>query len=482
MKIPRIVISGPRGGSGKTLLSLAIVAYLNFKKHMKVITFKKGPDYIDAGWLALASGNPCYNLDSFIIPEDRLLRSFLIHSTGDISVIEGNRGLFDGMDVEGTHSTARLSKLLKSPVILILDCTKVTRTTAAIVLGLMSFDKDVAIKGVVLNNVSGNRHEKLLRESIEKYCSVPVVGAIPRLSLKSEMELPERHMGLIPPEEHHRKESVIELALRIAEEYLEMGAILDIARQAPELSALDVNHESVSEGMSIMVNDDRFSIKPGSIRIGIVRDSAFQFYYEENFEELRNLGAELVEVNALKDPVLLEIDCLYIGGGFPETNAIGLSENKGFMKSLKDAIEDGLPVYAECGGMMYLGREIIYNGRSYPMAHVLPVSFEVTKKPVAHGYTIAEVTGENPFYKKGTILRGHEFHYSRPFDIGDMKFAFTMKRGDGIINKKDGIVYKNVLATYTHVHVYGNGQWAEGLIKKAIEFRRRTDAKDTHSC
>jgi len=461
-KIPRLLISGLRGGSGKTLTTLAIISYLNIKKGLRVVPFKKGPDYIDAGWLAFGAGTPCYNLDSFIIPEEGLIKNFLKHSKGDISVIEGNRGLYDGMDVEGTYSTARLSKLLDTPVILIIDCTKVTRTAAAFVLGAREFDRELKIEGVVLNQVSGKRHESVIRDSIERYCSLPVVGAIPRLDVE---ELPERHMGLLPWHEHSHRQRVIELALSIAERYLDIDSLLKIAE----------NHSEINIPGNLLDNEGK-SVTPGygsSIRVGIVKDSAFQFYYEENLEELRNLGAELVEINALQDRELPAVNCLYIGGGFPETNAIGLSENREFMESLRIAIEEGLPVYAECGGMMYLGREIIFKDKRYPMAGVIPVSFYMEERPVSHGYTVVEVTEENPFYPIGTVLRGHEFHYSRPVNIGELRLSFTMKRGDGIINKKDGICYKNLLATYTHVHAYGAKEWAEGLIKRGARWRER---------
>ncbi len=466
MTVPGLIISGLRGGSGKTILSLSIISYLNIKKGLRVIPFKKGPDYIDAGWLSLVAGNPCYNLDSYLIPPERLVESFILHSTGDISIVEGNRGIHDGMDSEGTHSTARLSKLLGLPVILIIDCTKTTRTAAALVLGAMNLDRDVRIGAVVLNQVFGKRHESVIRQSIERYCGVPVVGAIPRLSYQ---ELPERHMGLIPAHEHSEKQRVIDLSLKIAEQYLDMEAILklggDIVRKSEE-----------GNGRTFSRPDFSNPAPSGPVKIGIVKDPAFQFYYEENLEELKNRGAELIEINALTDSGLPEIDCLYIGGGFPETNAIGLSKNLEFMNSLRLAIEKGLPVYAECGGMMYLGREIIYNNKAYPMTGIIPLSFVMNDRPVSHGYTLLEVTGPNPFYPQGLMIRGHEFHYSRPVSPGDLRFSFTMKRGDGIMNKMDGICYKNLLATYTHVHAYGTPEWAEGLIKKAIEYRRLKDA------
>ena len=212
------------------------------------------------------------------------------------------------------------------------------------------------------------------------------------------------------------------------------------------------------------------------VRIGIIRDSAFQFYYPENFEELEKRGAELVEISAMQERELPDIDALYIGGGFPETNAIALAKNTAFKKSLRNAVEGGLPVYAECGGLMYLGKALLLGNKTYPMSGIFPLTFCLEKKPQAHGYTILEITGENPFYTKGTVLRGHEFHYSRVIDR-EMKdgthFSFLMKRGQGIIDKMDGLCYKNVLATYTHLHALGSPEWADGLVKQAYSYKKK---------
>ncbi|MBI5639955.1 MAG: cobyrinic acid a,c-diamide synthase, partial [Nitrospirae bacterium] len=212
------------------------------------------------------------------------------------------------------------------------------------------------------------------------------------------------------------------------------------------------------------------------IRVGIVRDSAFQFYYPENFEELQRRGASLIEISAMKEKKLPALDALYIGGGFPETHAIALARNKTFRKSLQEAVESGLPVYAECGGLMYLGEAIILDRRKYPMTGIFPVTFSLERRPQAHGYTVIDVTAQNPFYERGSVLKGHEFHYSRVVDIGKkkgMKFAFSVRRGQGIVDKRDGICYKNVLATYTHLHALGSPEWAEGLLVRAMAFHKK---------
>jgi cobyrinic acid a,c-diamide synthase len=455
---PRLVIAGVRGGSGKTTLSLGIIAALRSRKGLKVIPFKKGPDFIDAGWMSVAAKNPCYNLDPFLISKEKVLNSFTLHFTGDIAIIEGNRGLYDGMDAEGSYSTAELSKLLKSPVILIVDCTKMTRTAAAVVLGCMNLDRNVEIKAVVLNQVAGSRHESVVRSSIEKYCSLPVLGAIPRLN---SGEFPERHMGLIPHQEHHDTGNALSFVEDIANKYLDLDRILSIAMEAEPIN----NRHELPMAHSLS----------SAVRIGVIRDSAFQFYYPENIEELEKNGAEIVEINALEDKNLPDIDALYIGGGFPETNAITLAENKDFRSSVRSAAEKGLPIYAECGGLMFLGDSIVIDDKKYPMAGIFPIIFEMKKKPQAHGYTIVEVEKENPFYPVGTVLHGHEFHYSAVASISENGSAFTafrMKRGHGIKNKMDGICYKSVFATYTHIHALGATEWVNGLINKAKEFKR----------
>jgi len=456
---PRLVIAGVRGGSGKTMLSLAIIAGLRSQRGLKVVPFKKGPDYIDAGWLSVSAQRPCYNLDPFFLSGEMIINSFVSHARGDVAVIEGNRGLHDGMDAVGSYSTAELSKLLRSPVVLIIDCSKMTRTAAAVVLGCMHLDKEVAIKGVVLNQVAGERHESVVRESINKYCSLPVLGVIPRLAAG---DIPERHMGLIPYQEHPDTVKVIALAEEIAAKYLNIDAIAKIAMSAEPLNTPEIG--SLRSGG-----------QEGIVKIGVVRDSAFQFYYPENLEELEKGGAEIVDINALTDDRLPDIDALYIGGGFPETNALQLAGNTGFRNSIRHMAERGLPIYAECGGLMFLGESISIEGEKYPMAGVFPITFDMKKKPQAHGYTIAEIDRPNPFYPLGTLLHGHEFHYSAVAGIAEEALrysAFSMQRGKGIRDKRDGICYNNVLGTYTHIHALGSPEWASGLINCAKKYKK----------
>ncbi len=469
MKCSKIVISALRGGSGKTLLSIGIIAALRKKKY-SVAPFKKGPDYIDTGWLALSAGRPCYNLDTFLIPEDEILNSFLLHtSSDDIAVIEGNRGLYDSIHIQGDTSTAELAKLLKAPVVLCLDCTKTTRTMAAVLLGLMQFDPGVNIQGVILNRVAGARHEQILTKSIEHHCGIPVLGVLPKL--KEEI-FPERHMGLVPTPEHTWAKESIEKTARIASSCLDLDAITKIAANAGG----DIEPPYPSGKTPHVQKVDPVFFKDTALpKIGIIKDSAFQFYYPENIEALVRAGAEILFISPLADETIPPVDALYIGGGFPETHAIALAKNTKFKSQLKALADNGLPIYAECGGLMYLGKAMVLQDKTYPMAGVLPVVFGLFKKPQGHGYTIVSVEKENPFFTVGTKFKGHEFHYSKVLQWhgNDDNLVFSMKRGAGFLGGKDGVCYKNVLATYTHVHSLGFSAWSESMVKNAALYKSK---------
>ena len=494
MEFPRIIIAALRGGSGKTVLSIAItVALINRGK--TVAPFKKGPDYIDAGWLALAAGHSCYNLDSFLLTPADNLNSFLRHSIDyDLSVIEGNRGLYDGIDLEGSTSTAELAKLLRCPVLLCVDSTKMTRTMAAVVSGCIQFDPAVMVKGVILNRVANARHEKKLRESVEYYCGVPVLGAIPKLA---DQHFPERHLGLVPTVEHQWAKDSIAAIAKIGESHLDLEAIVEIAQNAPafgtedrEQRTEDRRQKTEARGQKAegggQRREDRglkadhrgenseIEVRQPVVRIGVIKDSAFQFYYPENIEALADAGAEIVFISPLIHQELPELDALYIGGGFPETHARQLAGNQKFNAQLKALADEGFPIYAECGGLMYLGEHLVMEGQSHPMVGILPVSFDFYKRPQGHGYTVVRVVAENPYYDVGSEIRGHEFHYSRVSKLkhGNCDLVFRMERGEGIEKDRDGIVYKNVLATYTHVHALGTPQWARALVRNAIRFRK----------
>ncbi len=466
MNAPRVLVAGLRGGSGKTIISLGLTGA--WRKGGRVVApFKKGPDYIDAAWLTAAAARPCRNLDLFMHSPDTIIDSFLASSgSADISVIEGNRGLFDGMDVAGSCSTAELAKLLKAPVILVVDCSKVTRTVAAMILGCQRLDPEVSLAGVILNRIAGPRHRRVLEESITAVCGIPVVGAVPRLP---EESFPERHLGLVPPPEHQGEEISLDNTVAMAEEHLDLEAIRSLADQAPPLegttttTTVQVAPVGVNEGV-----ESRADMTP-PIRIGVFRDAAFQFYYPENLEALQREGAELVELSPITEKALPEVDALYLGGGFPETLAPALAGNDSFKESLRKQVEAGLPVYAECGGAVYLGRTLSYEGNEYPMAGILPVDFTFSTRPRGHGYVELETVSENLFFAMGETLRGHEFHYTgvEQESYNGLSFAFRVLRGHGFDGERDGLCHRNVLAAYTHLHALGTPTWAPALVRAA---------------
>jgi cobyrinic acid a,c-diamide synthase len=464
---PRITIGALKGGSGKTILSLGLIAAWRGKGR-QIAPFKKGPDFIDASWLTFAAARPCYNLDPFMMNNEQIVQSFVSHSgDADLSLIEGNRGVFDGLDLEGRCSTAELAKLLKTPVILIVDVTMVTRTVAAVIKGCQAFDPNLNVAGVILNRVAGSRQEALITNAIETYCDTIVVGSVPKLQ---DTVFPERHMGLVPYQEREHAEKAISWTRETMEKYLQLDAIWGIANEAKDI---EINFQSQASRSKVKTDTD-------SPQIGVVRDKAFWFYYPENLEQLERMGARLVEIDAISQQGLPPLDALYIGGGFPEIQAQALSDNRAFRNALREEIEKGLPVYAECGGFMYLGKSLVVDGKTYPMVGAIPLAFVLKKRPQGHGYTVLEVSEANPYYRLGEILKGHEFHYSKPvFTGGDnMDFVFKVCRGHGVDGEREGLCKKNVLATFTHIHAAGNPKWAKGLFKVASEHRRSDGRKN----
>ena len=471
---PRLVVAGLSGGSGKTIVSLGLLLTAR-GRGLPVRAFKKGPDYIDTAWLGWATGGPVRNLDTFLMGFEDAVASFTLHALpGGLNLIEGNRGLYDGSDARGTHSTAELAKALRAPVVLVLDATKVTRTLAAMVLGCQRLDPGVNIVGVILNQVSGPRHEQVLREAVEATCEIPVLGAIPRTS--KDTLIPERHLGLVVPEEYSGTKSLRATLETLFEGRLEFEKLWKLSSLAPELGASEWG--SGACGAAALRQPD---LKGGSsaaalqgkgLKIGYLRDSAFTFYYPENLELLSAAGAELVAISALSAVALPEdIDALYIGGGFPETHGEALSANKPFLSSLWRAVDGGLPVYAECAGLMLLARAIVWRGEKHSMAGVLPFEVEVCAKPQGHGYTELFVDTLNPFFPRGLILRGHEFHYSRILPgAGLPGTACAVRRGVGCYHGRDGVIVGNSWASYTHLHGLATPEWAEGLLNAARHF------------
>ena len=463
--LPRLVIAAPHGRAGKTTLTLGLLRALS-RQGLKVRPFKKGPDYIDPSWLAAAAAAPCYNLDAYLMEPEQIRRSVAQAAAGcSMSIIEGAMGLFDGLDLAGSSSTAEIAKLTETPVILVLDATRMTRSAAAIVMGCQHFDPAVKIGGVILNKVAQSRHERMLREAIEHFCGVPVVGAIPK---DAGITIPDRHLGLVTNAETVASERILEYLADVVAAHVDLAQVQALATKAPPLSV-------VRPGRSPRAGK---SSQPHRVTIGVIRDEVFSFYYPENLEALARLGAELKVIDSLRDPGLpADLAALYIGGGFPEVFAAGLEQNSSLRREIKEAVEGGLPVYAECGGLMYLGRSLEVGGESYAMVGALPLDTVMEARPMAHGYTLMRSLPGNSWLAPGTAVKGHEFHNSRLINLApEIHYAYAVERGYGVDGSHDGIVYKGVCAAYNHLHVYSCPEWAATLVEKATAYQAARQA------
>jgi cobyrinic acid a,c-diamide synthase len=362
-------------------------------------------------------------------------------------------GLYDGLSSADWGTTAHIACLLNVPIILVVNTARMTSSIAAMVMGYQQFQPDVCIAGVILNNVSGSRHERKLRAAVEHYCRIPVIGSIPR---DPDLTISERHLGLIPFPESQEARSMVERIGRKLEPYFDFDGIVDIARR------YEAKFESPPTN---------FKSKTGLAKIGVFHDRVFNFYYPENLEALSRAGAELVFINSMRNR-LPEVDGLYIGGGFPEFFLEELEANRKLRRDIAEAVEDDLPVYAECAGLMYLCQRINWQGRWHEMVGAIPAEVGISKKPQGHGYVVAEVKEENPLFPVGLTVRGHEFHHSNLSNLDSPKFAYQIRRGRGVDGKGDGIVYKNVFAAYTHIHALGTPDWAEAFVALASRGRR----------
>ncbi len=458
-EIPRLVVAGLSGDSGKTIVTSCLLTALG-QAGLSVAVFKKGPDYIDAAWLSVISQTACRNLDTYLVDPEKSFQTFAVNAgAADIAIIEGNRGIFDGKDVRGTHSTAQLAKLLQAPVVLVVDATKATRTIAALVAGCQAFDPEVRYAGVVLNKVAGKRHLKIVTEAIEQYCHLPVLGALPKLGDDASL-IPGRHLGLTTPSEFGSENSLRSRLTEIAQNHLDIDRLIAAAKEAAPIEVPRIDRP----------------VKTKDVRIGYFKDSVFTFYYPENLEALRDQGAELVPVSSLEDSSLPELDALYIGGGFPETHAERLTKNRSLMDAVKGAAEDGLPIYAECGGLIYLSRSLTWQDKKYPMTGLFDIDLDMHAKPVGHGYTSLRVARANPFFEVGAEIRGHEFHYSGPvLEVPPSQCCLQVNTGVGLGNGCDGLTYNNCVACYTHLHADGFEAWAIALAEGARSFRRQRE-------
>jgi cobyrinic acid a,c-diamide synthase len=457
----RFLISATHKSSGKTTVSIGLCHALR-ERGLVVQAFKKGPDYIDPMWLTAATGRRCRNLDPYLSTAAEYRGAFRRHAAAaDVCVIEGNKGLYDGLALDGSNSNAAVAKALGLPVVLVIDARGMTRGIAPLILGYQAFDRGVRIAGVILNNLGGSRHEGKLRMVIEHYTDVRVLGAIqadPRLAIT------ERHLGLIPSNEaDHAAQRVAAIGSIVASQ-VDLDELLRVAADVPPLA---VPGDLVADPFPAAATSD--------LRIGVAQDRAFGFYYADDLDALRAAGASLVGVDTLADSQLPNVDGLFIGGGFPELFAAGLEANSALRTRIRAAIEAGLPVYAECGGLMYLARTLTYKGQTHRMVGALPGDVVMHDRPVGRGYVNLEETAGFPWGGQGTgagTVRAHEFHYSSIENLpADLRYAYTVKRGHGVDGRRDGIVVHNVLASYAHLRSAGGNDWAV----RFVDFVRRAD-------
>jgi cobyrinic acid a,c-diamide synthase len=450
----RLLISAAHKSSGKTTITLGLCAALA-ERGLRVQPFKKGPDYIDPMWLGAAAGRPCYNLDFNCMSHAEILSTLGQYTaTADISLIEGNKGLYDGLDLDGSNSNAALAKLTATPVVLVLDARGMTRGIAPLILGNQAFDPQVQIAGVILNQLGGSRHEAKLRAVIQHYTDVRVLGSVHR---NRELEITERHLGLIPSNEENSSLTRIGRIRELIRDQVDIGGLLSVCGKAPlDFEPLNAPQARV---------DSR-------VRIGIARDAAFGFYYPDDLQALEQAGAELVAINTLLDPDLPVIDGLFIGGGFPETHMEALEANASLRRRIRDAIADGLPVYAECGGLMYLSRTLRWKDKSCEMAAVIPGDIIMHERPQGRGYVRLCETPRLPWpdAQPHSEFSAHEFHYSSLENISEpLTFALDVRRGTGVDGKHDGIVINNLVASYCHMRDTQQHRWA----RRFVDFVRR---------
>ena len=455
----RLLLAATRKSSGKTIIATALAAILK-ARGLDPRPYKKGPDYIDPQWLSAAAGCACYNLDFNVQSDDEIIALVAAKSLPhSFSLIEANKGLYDGISVDGSDSNAALAKVLNCPVLLVIDCQGMTRGIAPLLAGYDNFDAEVFIGGVILNRVGGSRHQSKLVAAVERYTDIPVMGAVMQ---DQTLLLPERHLGLIPANESTAKSQFIETLAECIARQLDMEKIIELAAQAAQLPKVQ----------------DEYGKTKTDIRIGIFKDAAFGFYYQDDLEALERYGAELVFINSLSDAQLPLLDGLFIGGGFPETQADALVSNQSLRRAVAAAAEDGLPVYAECGGLMYLTRSIHWQGRRFEMCGVIDADTQMHDTPQGRGYTELIETDEMIWRRDENnptkTIYAHEFHYSRLVDIKrDYRTAYQISRGVGLGDGRDGIVYKNLLATYTHQRNVCGG-WAKCFSDFVREHKRES--------
>jgi cobyrinic acid a,c-diamide synthase len=438
-----LLVSGTASGVGKTTVALAIMAALR-RRGLVVQPFKCGPDFLDTGHHTRVSGRTARNLDTWMLSVEAN-RSVVRNAArgAEVLVAEGMMGLFDGKDGSTEiGSTAEIAKLLQLPVVLVVDAATSARSVAAVVLGFETFDRELPLAGVILNRVGGQGHYEMLRDAIEVYCNTKILGWLP---IDPAIAIPERHLGLhdaieLPANSH---EAAIDTLVAIAEKHIDLDSLLGLQ------CGLQMNEEELARTVNSDFND--------KVRIGVPADRAFSFYYEDNLDLLREQGAEIVRFSPLNDTSLpSDLDALYLGGGYPELHAKQLSSNRKMLEEVSAFAASGRPVYAECGGMIYLSEGLRVDGESYSMAGVLPLTMQMTDNLVQFGYVTVEFTEDCLLGRKGTVVRGHSFHYSRIASHDDVDTSYRVHYSMSGKSEMEGFRRGNVLASYIHLHFRAN--------------------------
>ncbi len=470
----RFMISAAHKSSGKTTLSVGLCGALH-ARGLSVQPFKKGPDYIDPIWLTQASGRACRNLDLYLMTPQEIGHTFQRFSRpAEVALVEGNKGLYDGLALDGSNSNAALAKQLDLPVVLVLDARGMTRGIAPLILGYQAFDRGVRFAGVILNQLGGARHESKLRHVIEHYTDVPVLGALPH---DPDLFVAERHLGLVPGNETPQALGLIQQLSRRIEQHIDLARLLEGTR-CPPVTPFPLQTDPASTGAAPPNTTEQTWSRtaPGRVlpdhpplRIAIARDQVFGFYYADDLEALEAAGAQLVPFNTLTDRALPEVDGLYIGGGFPEAFAPALAANAPLRAHLHRVIAAGLPTYAECGGLMYLARSLrTLDGQEHPMVGVIPGQVLMHARPVGRGYVHLAEQEQHPWPRPrapAQHIRAHEFHYSSLEGLPpDTRFAYRVLRGYGIDGHQDGLLIHHVLASYTHLRTIGECTWANRFV------------------
>jgi len=458
--IPRVLLAADRSSAGKTTICTGIMAAL--QRDLDVQPFKVGLDYIDPSYHTLVCGHASRNLDGYLMTENAVLETFshaLNREKTNLAIIEGVRGLYEGFDgLSDIGSTAQIAKTLKCPVILIIDARSITRSAAAVVMGYAAFDQGVDIRGVILNKIGSERHAEKAISAIEQYTNIPVIGAVPR---SDDMGLTMRHLGLIPVHENKQSPEFrkrISNITRIVSENIDLKRLVEIAETAEPLNV---------QKPSIFVRHDAGN----RVRIGVALDEAFNFYYRDNIDLLELRGADIVYFSPLHDASLPDVDGIYIGGGYPELFAKELEANRSMRQSIQRASSDGMPVYGECGGLMYLAERIVtrsgmhgMTGGTFDMVGAIPITVAMGGKVVS--YNIGSFATNTPIGGAGDAFRGHEFHHSSVTDIpDDAVFTIKLERGTGIRDGWDGIMVKNTLAGYAHLHACSYLRFADAFVE-----------------